>query len=172
MVGSNFSTSTDLANCYSKSLHVLCALGTETCSNLNLSSIQHSRILLYQFIEEMHDVFSTNILWQQLTSERKKQWQKEVFPLTILSEWSCLNCRAVKEDEASEYRIQIWEVSFSYGKIWSCLAWRIDQKIAWKVQRCLIQCTKSLPVQLKNGIIFSSSFLFLGLALQDIFLRS
>jgi len=56
VVGSNFSTSTCLANCYLNSLTFLCTLGTETCSNLKLTNVQHSRILLYQFIKEMCDM--------------------------------------------------------------------------------------------------------------------
>lgn len=42
------------------------------------------------------------------------------------------------------------------------------RQIKWM---CLMQCPKNLPVQPKKCIIFSSSFLFLGLALQNIFLR-
>lgn len=72
VVGINCSTSAHLANCYSKSLNFLCGLGTETCSNLKLSNIRHSRIVV--------SVYQRNISWQQPTLDRKKRWQKEPFP--------------------------------------------------------------------------------------------
>lgn len=86
MSGSNFSASTHLSNSYSKSCNFLCALGAEICSNLKLGHIQHSRILLYQLVKEICDMWSTNITWQQTTLDRKKQAERNIPPTTC-----CLN---------------------------------------------------------------------------------